>query len=86
MPTLSLFYGVVIRIFYDDHSPPHFHAVYGDHELLVSIDPITILRGNAPARVESMVLERAALHQGELREDWGLCAALKPPNPVAPLQ
>jgi hypothetical protein len=38
MPEVSRFYGIVIKIFYDDHNPPHFHAEYGEHEVLVNIN------------------------------------------------
>ena len=62
MPVISRFYGIIIRMFYNDHVPPHFHALYGEHELLVSILPIAIFQGQAPSRVRSMVLEWAALH------------------------
>jgi hypothetical protein len=58
-------------MYFDDHSPPHFHAGYGETELIVGIAPIRILRGNASKRVISMVLEWAALHQEELLADWG---------------
>ncbi|MGL4497693.1 MAG: DUF4160 domain-containing protein, partial [Chroococcales cyanobacterium] len=45
MPSISQFYGILIRMFYNDHAPPHFHAVYGEYELIVGIAPITILQG-----------------------------------------
>ena len=45
MPEVSRFYGIVIRIFYDDHNPPHFHAEYGEHEVLVNINTLAILGG-----------------------------------------
>lgn len=54
MPVISRFYGIVIRMFYNDHIPPHFYAGYSEHELLVSISPIAILRGQAPSRARSM--------------------------------
>lgn len=69
MPVISSFYGILIRMFYNDHAPPHFHAVYGEFELVVGISPIVILEGSAPNRVRSMVLEWAALHQQELLAD-----------------
>ena len=73
MPIISQFYGIIIRMFFRDHNPPHFHAIYGDFELQVAISPIRIISGNAPKRVQSMVLEWAALHQQELLEDWNRC-------------
>ncbi len=38
MPTLSVFYGIVIRMYDDDHTPPHFHAIYGEYEAKIAID------------------------------------------------
>ena len=73
MPVISQFYGIVIRMFFKDHNPPHFHAIYGEFELIVGISPINVMWGTAPNRVSSMVLEWAALHQDELLEDWNRC-------------
>jgi hypothetical protein len=86
MPTLSVFYGILIKMYFDDHAPPHFHAEYGEHELLVGIAPIRVLQGHAPKRVLSMVLEWAALHQEELLADWQLCQTLRAPQPIPPLE
>jgi hypothetical protein len=86
MPIIPRFYGIVIRMFYNDHIPPHFHAVYGEHEVLVSISPIAILQGQTPGRVRSMVLEWAALHQQELLENWNRCRRAESPAPVNPLE
>ncbi len=86
MPTISRFYGILIRMYYRDHAPPHFHAMYGEHELVLGIDPITILAGSAPARVRSMVLEWAALHQQELHANWARSQAGQPLAQIEPLQ
>ncbi|HEX5723992.1 MAG TPA: DUF4160 domain-containing protein [Longimicrobiaceae bacterium] len=86
MPIIAQFYGIVIRMFYNDHSPPHFHAVYGEHELVVGISPIGVLEGSAPGRVRSMVLEWAALHQHELLDDWARCRRGEPPESIEPLE
>ncbi len=56
-------------MFYDDHAPPRFHAVYAGSELVVGISPIEVREGTTPARVRSLVLEWAALHQQELMDD-----------------
>ena len=73
-------------MFYKDHAPPHFHAEYGEYELLVGIAPIGILEGRAPSRVRSMVLEWAALHQAELTEDWNRCRQQQAPVTIEPLE
>ncbi len=49
MPGISRFFGIVIRMYFDDHSPPHFHAFYGDREAQVGIQPIALLNGALPA-------------------------------------
>lgn len=86
MPVISQFYGIIIRMFFNDHAPPHFHAVYRDYELIVGIQPIVVLRGRAPQRVRSMVLEWAVLHQQELLDDWQRCRDADAPQPIAPLE
>ncbi|MEP7200255.1 MAG: DUF4160 domain-containing protein [Chloroflexota bacterium] len=70
MPEISRFFGIVIRMYYDEHNPPHFHAVYGREEAQIGIDPIVLLEGNLPNRALSMTFEWAALHQRELSENW----------------
>ena len=86
MPTISRFYGILVRMFYDDHPPPDFHAVYGEHELVVNISPIAVREGSAPSRVRSMVLEWAALHQEELLANWQRCHAGQTPEAILPLE
>lgn len=86
MPTISMFYGILIKMFFDDHAPPHFHAEYGEYELVIAIHPIKIIQGDAPKRVKSMVLEWTALHQEELLLDWELCKNLQPPVAIEPLE
>ena len=86
MPTISVFFGVVIQMFWREHGPPHFHAVYAEHEAIIDIRELRVLRGSLPRRALSMVLEWAAEHSAELLEDWELCRDLKPPKPIAPLE
>ncbi|WP_333877309.1 DUF4160 domain-containing protein [Methylobacter sp.] len=86
MPTISIFYGIIIKMFFDDHTPPHFHAEYGEYELVIAINPIKIVNGDAPKRVKSMVLEWTALHQEELLKDWELCKNMQSPLPIEPLE
>jgi hypothetical protein len=70
MPTICSFFGIVIRMYYDDHAPPHFHAVYQHGEALVTIETLEVLAGNLPRRALELVFDWAELHQGELRENW----------------
>ena len=86
MPEVSRFFGVVIRMYFDDHDPPHFHACYGDMEAQVGLSPIGLLNGHLPRRAESLVVEWAALHQGELLENWRRLQGNEPPRKIAPLE
>jgi len=70
MPEVSRFFEIVIRIYFNDHNPAHFHAEYGEHEALLEIDTLAVLRGELPRRALALVLEWAALHRQELRADW----------------
>ena len=54
MPTLSVFYGIVIQMFWRDHNPPHFHALYGEHEAVFDLRDLRVLRGTLTRR--AMVL------------------------------
>lgn len=86
MPEISRFYGIVIRMYFDDHAPPHFHAVYGDAEALVGIDDLAVLHGQLPTRAQGLVIEWASMHQAELLDAWGRAKRLEPPGRIAPLR
>jgi hypothetical protein len=85
VPEISRFFGIVIRMYYDDHNPPHFHAIYGGYESKVGIDPITVIVGNLPNRASSMVLEWAAIHQRELMQNWLRLQAEQTAERIEPL-
>ncbi len=86
MPTISAFYGIVIQMFWHDHGPPHFHALYAEHEAIIAVEDLRLLRGRLPGRALALVLEWAAGHQDELLEDWNLCRDMKHPKPIEPLK
>jgi hypothetical protein len=84
--TISVFYGIVIRMFFRDHSPPHFHAAYAGHSAAIAIDSLEVLAGSLPGRTLAMVLEWASLHRAELRADWEQCRRHERPTRIAPLE
>jgi hypothetical protein len=69
MPEISRFYGIVVRMFFDDHSPPHFHIEYQNFEAAVNIDD-GIIKGEMPRRALRLVYEWLDLHKDELLENW----------------
>lgn len=85
MPTISMFYGILIQMYWDEHAPPHFHAIYGEFKATVDIRDLRISEGNLPRRATQLVLDWAELHQAELLDDWNLCQSKQLPNPIPPL-
>ena len=70
MPVLSMFYGVIISMFYKDHNPPHIHALYGEDMAAIDIQTGKILEGHLPPKALSMVREWISLHQKSLLQMW----------------
>lgn len=70
MPEITRFYGIIIKLFFSDHPPPHFHVVYGEHNALFDIQTLMIIEGDLPNRATKMVVEWASLYQAELLEMW----------------
>jgi len=85
MPEVTRFFGIVVRMYFRDHSPAHFHAEYGEYEALVEIETLSTLRGDLPRRAMALVLEWAALHRQELRADWERARGGEPLESIAPL-
>ena len=85
MPTICAFYGIVIRMFFNDYTPPHFHVQYGEFKAEISIETLEVRGGGLPRRALSLVLEWAAVHRAELLKDWELCRKHERPLPIAPL-
>lgn len=86
MPTISTFYGIVIRMFFSDHDPPHFHAQYAEFKAIVDIRTLRLIKGELPRRALHLVMDWAELHQAELLRNWDLCQADRQPEPIAPLK
>ena len=86
MPTISAFFGIVIRMYYRDHSPPHFHAVYQEHEAKIDIEALEILSGYLPRRALGLVLDWTELHQQELRDNWTRAEQRRVLNNIRPLE
>lgn len=70
MPELCRFDGIIVRMYGDDHNPPHFHAVYKNNDALITIDPIALNEGSIDRKALRKVLEWASQHQSELHENW----------------
>ena len=85
MPEISRFLGIVIAMFYRDHRPPHFHAVYGKYKITVEIET-GVVNGTFPKRGLLHVLEWLDLHRDELMENWQRVERREPLLPIEPLE
>jgi len=85
MPTISSFYGIAIRMYFDEHPRPHFHAYSGGEDAAISIDSLEVLEGRLSRRTLALVLEWASEHRAELRENWSLAEAHRTLRKIDPL-
>jgi hypothetical protein len=86
MPELSRFLGMVVRMYYDEHPPPHFHVDYGEHRAVLSIDTLDVLRGHLPHRALALLAEWALQHRVEIRANWARVERGEPVHQIAPLE
>lgn len=72
MPTIAKFYGMIIKMYFQqrEHNPPHFHVIYGDYMGAIDIKTLDMLEGDLPPKALSLVKEWAAQHQKELLTIW----------------
>ena len=86
MPRLSEFYGIAIYMYWRDHNPPHFHAIYAGAEAQVRIADGSFLEGALPVVASRLVREWVELRRPQLMEDWARAQVPEPLLPIAPLQ
>lgn len=86
MPTISAFFGIVIRMYYSDHAPAHFHAFYQGHEALIAIETMEVITGDLPRRALELVFDWVELHQEELMANWNRAQDHKPLSNIPPLE
>ncbi|MBE0506892.1 MAG: DUF4160 domain-containing protein [Marinospirillum sp.] len=88
MPTISMFYGIIIRMYFapKEHPPPHFHVYYSEYKATIDIRTCEVIQGNLPTKQLRLVLAWAELHQDELMADWQLVMNGEEPFKIQPLQ
>jgi Domain of unknown function (DUF4160) len=78
MPIISSFFGIYVRMYFADHSPPHVHVEYQGQEALVAISDGSIVQGELPKRAISLVRQWCLDHRDELEQNWSRAQALQP--------
>ena len=86
MPRISEFFGIVVYMYYRDHNPPHFHAIYSGQEVQIAFETMALLNGGLPPRAMGMVIEWIELHREELRHDWEKARNGLPLDAIEPLR
>lgn len=85
MPELSLFYGIRISMYYDDHNPPHFHAEYAGKKAIVDIQEARVISGGLPVKQTKLIVAWCEIHKDELMQDWELSKDKQSLNRINPL-
>jgi hypothetical protein len=86
MPEVCRFLGIVIYMYWDDHPPAHFHAIYGEHEAKLCIAPVSLLAGRLLPWVLALIVEWASRHQAEPLANWVRCERREPLTRIPPLE
>jgi hypothetical protein len=86
MPTISVFYGLIITMNYNEHNPPHIHVRYQDDEALVWIDDGEVHSGGLSNRHRNFIRAWVDIHREELYADWQLCKFGEQPLKIDPLK
>lgn len=84
MPTISMFYGIIIRMYYVDHNPPHIHAYYNKHIASFDLDG-KILEGHMPNKQAKLIQAWILLHKDELLANWEISKNSETPFKIKPL-
>ncbi len=87
MPTISMFFGIIIRMYCgnSEHNPPHFHAYYNEFKAIVDITKCEIIEGNLPKKQAKLALAWAEIHAEDLMADWQLATNGETPFKISPL-
>jgi len=86
MPEISRFFGIVIKMYWDDHNPPHFHAFYAGEQVLIDIATLSVFAGCLSPRALGLVIEWATLHSEELLADWDRAKGQESLKGIEPLR
>jgi hypothetical protein len=88
MPTISMFFGIIVRMYYSpsEHPPPHFHVYYNEYRGVVDIETCEMTTGDLPRKQLKLALAWAELHQEELMANWRLVTNGEEPFKIQPLQ
>ena len=87
MPTISMFYGIIIRMYFSpkEHNPPHIHTYYNEYKISFNIKTMEFMDGEMPRKQKRLIQAWAELHKDELLADWNLAMNGEPVYQIPPL-
>ena len=80
MPVITRFYGILIKMYFNDHLPPHFHAIYNEYNGLFDLNTLNMIEGDLPLKAIKLVKEWAKDYQSELNRMWDTKEFIKLPG------
>jgi len=80
MPVVTRFYGIIIKMYFSEHPPPHFHALYGEHNGVFDLNSLEMIEGDMPNRAVKMIKEWANKYKSELLNIWDSKEFIKLPG------
>lgn len=86
VPIVSAFFGIVVRVYHEEHPPPHIHVQYAEFAAVIEIDTGRTLAGRLPRTAAALVERWRSLHEAELRKAWGTAQNGRIPKRIAPLR
>ena len=86
MPRISEFLGIAIYMYFSEHHPPHFHAIYGQYEAEIAIEGGEVIKGKLPVRALSLVKEWSDKYKSQLLQDWELARRHEELKLIPPLE
>lgn len=86
MPEISRFYGIIIRMFSDEHNPPHFHAYYGNYAAAFDIRTGNLIYGKLPKKQIALIIAWTLIHQKQLLKNWNQLTLGEEPKKIEPLK
>ncbi|MEG0152581.1 MAG: DUF4160 domain-containing protein [Cellulosilyticaceae bacterium] len=79
MLVITRFYGMVIKMYPNDHVPPHFHVIYNEYNGVFSIEELEMIEGDLPNKAKRMILEWAEMYKVQLLQMWNTKEFVKLP-------
>jgi hypothetical protein len=70
MPVITRFYGIIIKMYFNEHGIPHFHALYGDYNGVFNIQTLEMIEGDLPNKAKKLIVEWAESYKDELQRMW----------------